>query len=86
MRGKIVKRDHFLCRNCLKNGVFTSGDLQVHHIVPLSADFTRRADPDNLITLCPKCHEAAERGDIPAAELIALTGADTPLPPEASKP
>ena len=79
-RKKILIRDHFLCKICLKNGIFTSGDLQVHHIIPLSEDFTKRTDPDNLITLCPKCHEDAERGDFPAAELVALTGADTPLP------
>ena len=83
-RRKILERDHFLCKICLKNGIFTSGDLQVHHIIPLSEDFTRRTDADNLITLCPSCHEAAERGDFPASELIALTGEDTPLPPAPS--
>ena len=80
MRDFIVKRDHFLCKICLKNGIFTSGDLQVHHIIPLAADFSKRCDPDNLITLCPKCHEAAERGDFPVSELIALTSESTPLP------
>ena len=80
-RDFIVKRDRFLCRKCLKSGIFVSGDLQVHHIIPLAADFSRRCDPENLITLCPKCHEAAERGDIPASELIALTKADTPPAP-----
>lgn len=78
IRDFIVKRDHFLCRICLENGVFTSGDLQVHHITPLAADFALRCDPDNLITLCPKCHEDAERGAISADRLRELAGGDIP--------
>ena len=81
IRDFIVKRDNFLCRNCLENGVFTSGDLQVHHIVPLSVDFSKRCDPGNLITLCPKCHEDAERGTISADRLRELAGGDIPPAP-----
>ena len=43
--------------------------LSVHHIVPLAADFDRRDDPANLITLCDACHELAESGGIPAEAL-----------------
>jgi predicted restriction endonuclease len=39
--------------------------LEVHHAVPLETDYDKRLDDDNLITLCERHHEMAERGDIP---------------------
>ena len=84
-RNFIVKRDRFLCRICLENGVFTSGDLEVHHITPLAVDFSKRLDADNLITLCPKHHEDAERGAIEASHLRELAGADIPPAPTLRK-
>ena len=80
-RGFIVKRDKFLCKICLENGVFTSGDLQVHHITPLAADFSKRTAPDNLITLCPKHHEDAEKGAIGADHLRELAVSEIPPAP-----
>lgn len=47
-------------------------DLGVHHIVPLMADFDKRLDNDNLITLCASHHRQADAGRIPRAELAAL--------------
>lgn len=47
-------------------------DLGVHHIVPLMADFDKRLDNDNLITLCASHHSQADAGRIPPAELAAL--------------
>lgn len=78
VRKAILIRDRYLCRVCLSEGVYTSGDLEVHHITPLSVDFSLRCDPYNLITLCPADHERAERGDIPAEKLRELIHDDTP--------
>lgn len=47
-------------------------DLGVHHIVPLMADFNKRLDNENLITLCASHHRQADAGRIPRAELAAL--------------
>ena len=49
-----------------------SDGLSVHHIIPLAADFDKRLDDDNLITLCRYHHEQAERGTIPVARLRRL--------------
>ncbi len=69
---EIMQRDLYLCRHCLACGKITTSCLSVHHIVPLSEDFDKRLDDDNLITLCHDCHELAERGEIERAELLTL--------------
>lgn len=48
--------------------------LSVHHIVPLSEDYDKRLDDDNLVTLCSGCHEAAEQGKISRDELRQMIG------------
>jgi len=54
----ILERDGFKCRNC---GV--SGELEVHHIVPFRRfeDAGEANAPDNLVSLCPRCHRLAEQ-------------------------
>lgn len=76
-REHIYRRDMYLCRVCLDNGVYCSDNLSVHHITPLASDFSRRLDDDNLITLCGYHHEAAEKGDIPAEYLRTLAEQDS---------
>ncbi len=74
-RDYIKKRDRYLCRACycglsgtLKR--LNNENLSVHHIVPLKADFSKRLDDNNLITLCTVHHEMAEKGEISAETLI----------------
>lgn len=43
--------------------------LQVHHIVPRREGGPN--EPENLIVLCPNCHENADRGAIPRSKLEA---------------
>lgn len=69
---EIRERDLYCCRLCLAEGRITMHDLGVHHIVPLMADFDKRLDNDNLITLCASHHRQADAGRIPPAELAAL--------------
>lgn len=70
-REYIVRRDLYLCRVCLSEGRYST-NIHVHHIVPLSVDFSRRLDDDNLISLCGCHHEQAEAGKIPAERLREL--------------
>lgn len=49
LRSRILLRDLFRCREC---NYFKH--LEVHHIIPKSKGGTD--DPDNLITLCGRCH------------------------------
>ena len=55
-RWKKLRREHLLkepvCQACGRNG-----ELEVHHIIPVSFDARRQFDPENLITLCAApCH------------------------------
>lgn len=71
MSRRVRERDGYLCQACLHDDPprYTTARLSVHHIVPIAADFDRRDDPLNCITLCDACHELAEAGAIPAEVL-----------------
>lgn len=78
---EIRERDLYLCRVCMTERYNTVkklnyDKLEVHHIVPLSEDYNKRLDNNNLITLCKYHHRLAEDGQIPREELIEL--ASTP--------
>lgn len=65
---EIKERDNFLCVVCLKNNRFVYKDLSVHHITPLTEDWSKSLDNRNLITVCGVCHKDCESGKIPRAE------------------
>lgn len=43
------------CEMCKRKGMIIEGK-QVHHIVPIEEDWSKRLDPDNLELLCIRCH------------------------------
>ncbi|MHC1784770.1 MAG: DEAD/DEAH box helicase [Anaerolineaceae bacterium] len=60
LRGLIRKRDHFTCQNC---GLVEQGrSHHVHHRKPLKLfpSYVEANLPENLVTLCPVCHQKAE--------------------------
>lgn len=61
---EIRTRDKQLCQICLTKHIFNYKALSVHHIVPLTEDWTKRLDNDNLITLCDACHKDCESGKV----------------------
>ena len=69
-------RDRNMCRLCAigygNKPIAYVSEVSVHHIVPLSVDFDKRLDDDNLICLCGYHHELAESGKIPAILLKKL--------------
>lgn len=77
---QIMERDLQCCRVCLMNGVFTNHGLSVHHIVPLSEDFSLRLDDSNLITLCRYHHTRAECGAISRKVLLELAEIEPVFP------
>ena len=73
----IRKRDNYLCQVCLTgkyntNYRYTYKELEVHHIVPIEEDYSKRLDETNLITLCRYHHELAEKNTIPREELLEI--------------
>lgn len=61
----IRERDHHLCQACLKlEHRLNYKSLSVHHIVPLAEDESLAFDDENLVTLCARHHEEAEKGQI----------------------
>ena len=62
---QIMKDSHYQCQLCKYEGRNTVAE-EVHHIIPLSVDFEKRLDDNNLIALCELCHDEVHRGkDIP---------------------
>lgn len=73
-RRQVKTRDKNLCQVCLidkynTNYRYTYEDLEVHHIIPIEEDYSKRLDSLNLITLCRYHHEMAETGEITREEL-----------------
>ncbi|MBS6503890.1 MAG: HNH endonuclease [Clostridium sp.] len=60
LREYILARDNYLCQDCLDNKVVTEA-TEVHHIEKLRRAWEKRYDPDNLISLCEKCHKTRDR-------------------------
>lgn len=46
-----------LCEACKAKGKAVAGK-EVHHVVPIDKDWSRRLDFANLKLLCPDCHNA----------------------------
>lgn len=51
-----------LCERCRERGIIKEG-REVHHIVPLDEDWSRRLDYSNLILLCSDCHAEVHERD-----------------------
>lgn len=51
-----------LCERCRERGIIREG-REVHHIVPLDKDWSRRLDYSNLILLCSDCHAEVHERD-----------------------
>jgi hypothetical protein len=57
MRENILERDDHQCKYCEVG--LPVATLEVHHIIPVSKG--GRHVPDNLVTLCERCHKALHR-------------------------
>lgn len=71
---EIRQRDYNLCQICIREkyntiNKYNYNKLEVHHIIPLHEDYSKRLDNNNLITLCAYHHKMADNGDIPREEL-----------------
>ncbi len=69
---QIKERSQYMCAVCKERGVVTCDGLEVHHIVPLRERPDLLLEDANLICLCEKHHEQAERGGIDRGELVRM--------------
>ncbi len=74
---QIMERDRYLCQACLNNmpgtvRKYNAERLSVHHITSLKADFSRRLDDENLVTLCSHHHKQADSGAILKNDLFRI--------------
>lgn len=44
-----------LCEHCRAKGIVRQG-REVHHIVSIEEDWNKRLELENLVLLCPDCH------------------------------
>lgn len=44
-----------MCEHCLRKRIVRPGK-EIHHIIPIEKDWTKRLDYENLVCLCPECH------------------------------
>lgn len=63
---EIKARDNFECQICKSQGGLQRHKLIAHHIRPLSNDYDKRLDKDNLITVCHACHNTLHYNNIKA--------------------
>ena len=58
-RNEYAKRAHYLCENCLRNGIYKPGEI-VHHKIELDPVNINKPEItlnfDNLELLCRDCH------------------------------
>lgn len=57
-------RETGLCERCRAKGIVRMGE-EVHHVVPIEVDWSRRLDPDNLELLCAACHNEQHERESP---------------------
>lgn len=68
----IREKAHHLCEVCLDCGELTYDYVEVHHIVSVKHDDTKKLDDTNLIAVCKEHHKQAEDGRLPAEYLKRL--------------
>ena len=80
-REEITQRDRYLCQICIREDKYNHEELEVHHAISLQEDFGKRLDNDNLLTLCEKHHEMAEKGKITREKILFIIKEQEDIPP-----
>lgn len=67
LRQQVFLEVNGLCEECLKKNIVEQGK-EVHHIVPIDTDWSKRYERNNLILLCDECHRLAHERSSPLQE------------------
>ena len=60
LRDYVLARDNYLCQDCLDSNRLIAAE-EVHHIIEVKDDWSKRYDKDNLVRLCKSCHRKRHR-------------------------
>lgn len=63
VRKSVMEEFGGLCKMCAKFDMIVEADV-VDHIVPISADYSKRLEKDNLQPLCHSCHNKKTADDL----------------------
>lgn len=66
LAAEVKVRDNSECQVCKSQGGLQRYKLITHHIIPLTADYDKRLDKDNLITVCHACHNTLHYNNVKA--------------------
>lgn len=69
LRAKKFYDANGLCEMCFKENTIRKG-REVHHIIPIEKDWSKRLDYDNLILLCPDHHNEAHERISPLSQFL----------------
>lgn len=58
-----------LCELCREKGIIRQGK-EVHHKIPIEEDWSKRFDYENLILLCPDCHNSQHERNSPFQKFL----------------
>jgi 5-methylcytosine-specific restriction enzyme A len=67
LRQQVFLEANGLCEECLKKKIIMEGK-EVHHIVPINTDWSKRYERTNLILLCDECHNKIHNRQSPLQE------------------
>jgi 5-methylcytosine-specific restriction endonuclease McrA len=59
---KRYRANNPFCQECLKHGRYTL-TRDVHHVVPIDVDPSRRLDVSNLLAVCRPCHQQLDKSN-----------------------
>lgn len=79
-RRKVLQRDGYVCQGCgqfVGRSCMSLPTAVVHHRDPISQGGSD--DPENLVTLCPQCHESRHDSPIPEPGKVARPVGSTRL-------
>lgn len=79
-RKRILSRDKYLCRNCVRYGKYKTADT-VHHMKPAEFYPQYIYCNWNLISLCNKCHNAMHDRDTHELTELGRKLAEKAIPP-----
>ena len=60
-----------LCEMCRAKGIIRSAK-EIHHIVPIAVDWSKRLEYENLIALCSDCHNQQHLRTSPLQKFLSV--------------